>query len=90
MALRLQIRTSRARPDVFTTSVKFSCMSGGPDQSTEKVLSERKLEYGKRSLNMPSVGPSPTGHSGVESSGIYDWAAWNGLKSSGLDRDDIQ
>ena len=34
-------------------------ISGGSgDQSTEKVLSERKLEYGKRSLNIPSVGLS--------------------------------
>lgn len=59
MALQLQIRTSRARPGVFTTSAKYSRISGGSgDQRTEKVLSERKLEYGKRSSNIPSVGLS--------------------------------
>jgi hypothetical protein len=48
MALQLQIRISRARPGVLMTSVKYSRISGGSgDQSTEKVLSERKLEYGR-------------------------------------------
>ena len=42
MALQLQIRTSRARPGVFTTSVKYSRIIGwSGDQSTQKVLSER-------------------------------------------------
>lgn len=42
MALQLQIRTSRARPGVFTISVKYSRIIGwSGDQSTEKVLSER-------------------------------------------------